>query len=88
MDRKEFLAADVPADVCAGVLEKTGRECAKVTQLHVKFKGDPEGYFAAAKAAWGTDFFWDKEKGVVTAAGREGECGCPLVSMRRTPPVW
>ena len=52
------------------------------------FKGDPEGYFAAAKKNWGTDFTWDKEKGVVTVAVAEGDCGCPLVDKRRTPAVW
>ena len=83
-----FMAADVPAEATAGILEKTGRECAKVTQFHVQFKGDPEGYFAAAKKAWGAEIVWDKEKGVVTSTGPEGDCGCPLVSMKRTPAVW
>jgi predicted hydrocarbon binding protein len=83
-----FMAADLPADACAAVLEKTGRECAKLGQLGVKFKGNPEGYFATAKEAWGTDFTWDREKGTVTVAVAEGPCGCPLVSAKRTPPVW
>ena len=83
-----FMAAGVPAEACAGVLEKTGRECAKLGQLGTKFKGDPEGYFASAKKSWGTDFARDKEKGTVTVAVAEGACGCPLVSMKRTPAVW
>ncbi len=82
------MAADVPREACVEVLEKTGRECARVGQLGVKFKGDLEGYFAAAKKAWGTDFVWDKQQGVVTVAVAEGECGCPLVDPRRTPVVW
>ena len=83
-----FMATDAPAAACVGILEKTGRECAKLGQAGVRFKGDPEGYFAAAKKAWGTDFTWDKQKGVVTVAVAEGECGCPLVNSRRTPAVW
>jgi hypothetical protein len=83
-----FMAADVPAEAAAGILEKTGRECAKVSQVHAEFKGDPEGYFAAARKAWGSEFAWDKEKGVLTATVPEGDCGCPLVSMKRTPAVW
>jgi hypothetical protein len=83
-----FMSADLSEPACAGILEKTGRECAKLGQLGVKFKGDPEGYFATAAKAWGTDFAWDKERGTVTVAVAEGECGCPLVSMRRTPAVW
>lgn len=83
-----FMATDAPAGACAGILEKTGRECAKLGQAGVKFKGDPEAYFAAAKRMWGTDFTWDKQKGVVTIAVAEGDCGCPLVDKRRTPAVW
>ena len=83
-----FMAECTPAESCAGILERTGRECAKLGQLGARFKGDPEGYFAAAKKNWGTDFSWDKEKGVVTVAVAEGDCGCPLVDKRRTPAVW
>ena len=83
-----FMAADVPAEACAAILEKTGRECARVGGLAAAFKGDPEGYFAAVKKNWGTDVAWDREKRVVTVATAEGPCGCPLVSMKRTPAVW
>ncbi len=83
-----FMAADASAGTCAGILEKTGRECAKIGQLGATFKGDPERYFATAKKAWGTEFAWDKEKGVVTVAVAEGDCGCPLVDKKRTPAVW
>ncbi len=83
-----FMAADLPVEACAGILEKTGRECAKVGGVAAAFKGDPEGYFAAVKKSWGTDVAWDKEKRAVTVAVAEGPCGCPLVSMKRTPAVW
>ena len=82
-----FMAADAP-EACAGILEKTGRECAKLGQLPAKFKGDPEGYFATARKSWGTDFVWDKAKGVITVSVAEGECTCPLVDGRRTPATW
>jgi hypothetical protein len=82
------LAAGAPADTGAAVLEQTGRECAKLGQLGVRFKGDPEGYFATAQKAWGTEFAWDKERGVVTVAVAAGPCGCPLVDPKRTPSVW
>jgi hypothetical protein len=83
-----FMAADASAETCAGILEKTGRECAKLGQLGARFKADTEGYFAAARKNWGTDFTWDKERGVVTVAVAEGDCGCPLVDKQRTPAVW
>ncbi len=83
-----FMAADAPADACAGILEKTGRECAKLGTLGAKFKGDPDGYLAAVKQLWGTDSSWDKQTGVVTVSVAEGPCGCPLVDARRTPAVW
>jgi hypothetical protein len=83
-----FMATDLPPGACAAILEKTGRECAKVSQVAASFKGNPEGYFAAAKAAWGGDFTWDKQKDVITATTPEGDCGCPLVDKRRTPAAW
>jgi hypothetical protein len=83
-----FMATGTSAEACAGILEKTGRECAKLGQLPVQFKGDPEGYFAVARKNWGTDFTWDKQKGVVTVAVAEGDCGCPLVDKKRTPAIW
>jgi hypothetical protein len=83
-----FMAGGATAEACAGLIEKTGRECAKLGQLGPKFKGNPEGYFAVIKKAWGTDCSWDKEKGVITVAVKEGECGCPLVDSKRTPAFW
>ena len=83
-----FLAAGTTAEACAGILEKTGRECARLGQLGARFKGDPRGYFAEARKLWGTDFSWDEQKGVVTVAVAAGECGCPLVDPKRTPAVW
>ena len=83
-----FMAAGTTAPACAEILEKTGRECAKLGGLAARFKGDPDGYFAAARKAWGTDFQWNKEKGIVTVAVAEGECSCPLVDSKRTPAFW
>jgi len=83
-----FMAADATATACAGINEKTGRECAKLGQLQVKFKGDPQGYLAAIKKAWGNDSTWDKEKGIITITVSEGECGCPMVDSKRTPVFW
>lgn len=37
-------------------------------QSGVKFKGDPDAYFAAARKARGTGFSWDKEKGTVRSS--------------------
>jgi hypothetical protein len=80
-----FMAAGTTAPACAEILQETGRECARLGQLGVKFKGDPGAYFAAATKTWGTDFQWNKEAGIVTVSVPEGECGCPLVDNRRTP---
>lgn len=69
-------------------IERTGRECARLGGLAERFKGDPEGYFAAARRAWGTEFQWDRAGGTVTVVVAEGPCGCPLVQPKRTPPFW
>ena len=78
-----FMAADVSAEACTAVLEKTGRECARLGQLGQQFKGNPEGYFAAARQNWGTDFTWDREKGTVTVAVADGPCGHRLKTVLR-----
>ena len=83
-----FMAADPTAPACAQILQNTGRECARLGGLGAKFKGDPEGYFATARKNWGTEFSWDKEKGVITVAVAECECNCPLVDNKRTLPFF
>jgi hypothetical protein len=80
-----FMAAGTAAPACAEILQQTGGECAKLGGLGVKFKGDPEGYMAEARKAWGTDFSWDKAKGIITVTVAEGPCNCPLVDNKRTP---
>lgn len=83
-----FMGEGSAAAACREHVERTGRECAKLGGLAARYKGDPEGYFAAARKAWGTDFQWNKAKGVVTVTVAEGPCGCPLVHAKRTPPFW
>jgi hypothetical protein len=83
-----YMAADTAAPACARVLENTGRECARLGGLSARFKGDPEGYFATARKNWGTEFSWDREKGIITVTVAEGECSCPLVDSKRTPPFF
>ncbi len=80
-----FMAAGTSVPACADVLQNTGRECAKLGGLAARFKGDPEAYFAAGRAAWGTTFQWNKDTGTVTVTVPEGECSCPLVDSKRTP---
>jgi hypothetical protein len=82
------MAAGPAAPACVEILEKTGRECARLGGLPVRFKGNPEGYFATATKNWGTEFTWDKEKGIINVAVADGECGCPLVDAKRTPSFW
>ena len=82
------MAAGSAVRACVEILEKTGRECAKAGGLAARFVGNPEGYFATARAAWGTEFQWDKPSGLVTVAVAEGPCGCPLVDTTRTPAFW
>ncbi len=83
-----FMAAGKDPAACAGFIEMTGRECAKLGQLQARFKGDPDGYLAAIRKLWGTESAWDREKGIITVSVPEGECGCPLVDARRTPAFW
>ena len=58
-----FMAAGTTAPACAEILQKTGRECAKLGQLGVKFKGDPDAYFAAASEDLGHRLPMEQGKG-------------------------
>lgn len=80
-----FLA-EAPA--AAEAVRRTGRECARLGQLGAAYRGKPEAYFAEARKAYGTEFRWDEERGIVTVAIPEGPCGCPLVDAKRTPAFW
>jgi hypothetical protein len=83
-----FMAAGPAVPASTEAIEQTGRECAKLGGMGARFKGNPEGYFETARKAWGTEFQWDKAKGVVTVAVADGPCGCPLVDAKRTPAFW
>ncbi len=83
-----FMAADMSSEATVGILQKTGRECAKVGKLHVNFKNNPEAYFASARKNWGTDFSWNKKNSTIAVTVPEGPCGCPLVDPKRTPALW
>jgi len=83
-----FMAASPTAPACAHLVGKTGRECAKLGGMGKTFKGNPAGYFDEARRSYGTGFQWDRENGLVTVTVPEGECGCPLVDVRRMPAFW
>ncbi|MCE1203196.1 MAG: hypothetical protein LWW79_01115 [Holophagaceae bacterium] len=83
-----FLGSELPEVTCTGVIEKAGRECAKLSQFHTRFWHDPECYFSAGKKHWGTDFARDRSAGIITVTVAEGLCGCPLVDAKRTPALW
>ena len=48
-------------------------------------QGRPRGLLRRGQEGLGHRLPWDKEKGIVTVAVAEGECGCPLVDSKRTP---
>jgi hypothetical protein len=40
-------------------------------------RAEREGHVTTAKKNWGTEFSWDKDKGIIPVAAAEGESGCP-----------
>jgi hypothetical protein len=83
-----FMASATSASVCTEILVQTGRECAKRANLGLRFKGNPEGYFAAVKKAWDSDVQWGPDKSTIIVRVAEGPCGCPLVDEKRMPGFW
>ena len=51
-------------------------------------QGRPRRVFRHGQEGLGHRLPWDKEKGIITVAVAEGECGCPLVDNKRTPPFF
>jgi predicted hydrocarbon binding protein len=82
-----FLSTDVPADVSAKIMEKTGRECSKSCTFIAEHRGDVEGYFAQIHKLWGEVATYDREKGIITITTPERPCVCPMVGGPDTPPV-
>jgi hypothetical protein len=70
----------------AGILKQLGRECAsKNAPFFEKYRGDLEGFTAAAKTAWLENSEYDEKAGVLRVSGKPSPCYCPLVKTGRTP---
>lgn len=82
------LAAGPAVPAAIEAIEQVGRECARLGGTLTTFAGKPDAYFAEIRKAWGTDFQWDKARGVVRVTVAAGPCECPLVDTKKTPAFW
>lgn len=70
----------------AGILKQLGRECAsKSAPFFEKYRGNLDGFTAAAKTAWLENSEYDEKAGLLRVSGKPSPCYCPLVKMGRTP---
>jgi predicted ArsR family transcriptional regulator len=68
------------------ILQQQGRFCASTTEMIQKHKGDIDGFIQDITREWKQQITYDREQGVITAAGPEvKECFCPLIDGRYTP---
>jgi hypothetical protein len=68
------------------LLKQLGRECAsKNASYFEKYRGDLDGFVAAAKTAWLDKAEYDEKAGLLRVSGKPGPCYCPLVKTGRTP---
>jgi hypothetical protein len=70
----------------AEILKQLGRECAsKNAPFFAKYRGNLDGFTAAAKTAWLENSEYDEKTGVLRVSGKPSPCYCPLVKAGRTP---
>ena len=68
------------------ILRQQGRYCGSTTEMITKHRGDVDGYIKAVTTEWKQQITYDREHGVITAAGPEvKECFCPLIDGHYTP---
>ncbi len=68
------------------ILQQQGRFCASKVEIVQKHKGDIDGFIQTITREWKQEITYDREHGVITAAGPEAkECFCPLIDGRYTP---
>ena len=82
----ETLEGRVGTHTLDEILQQQGRFCASTTDMIQKHKGDIDGFIQDITREWKQQITYDREKGVITAAGPEvKECFCPLIDGRYTP---
>ena len=68
------------------VLKQLGRECAsKNAPFFEKYRGNLDGFVAAAKTSWLDRAEYDEKAGLLRVSGKPSPCYCPLVKAGRTP---
>jgi len=63
-----------------------GHECAlRNAPFFEKYRGDLDGFLAAAKDSWLERAEYDEKAGLLRVFGKPGPCYYPLVKIGRTP---
>lgn len=82
----ENLGGRVGDQTLNEILQQQGRYCGSMADMARKHKGDIDGFIQTITREWKQEITYDREKGVITAAGPETkECFCPLIDVRYTP---
>jgi len=80
------MAQQLDEPAYTGILKQLGRECAlKNASFFEKYRGDLDGFVAAAKTAWLEKAEYDEKAGLLRVCGKPSPCYCPLVKTGRTP---
>lgn len=80
------MAEQLDKAAYAGILKQLGRECAlKNTSFFEKYRGNLDGFVAAAKTAWLENSEFYEKAGLLRVSGKPSPCYCPLVKTGRTP---
>ena len=68
------------------VLNQLGAKCGE--DFAIKYKNDPEGFFAFIKSLWAESVEYDKEKGIIKVNEKvRNTCNCPFIREKDAPSI-
>jgi hypothetical protein len=77
----EFVETELGEEGLNRALQSVGKTCAcncAATEIPIKQRGNPNGYFDAIHELWGEDFDYDQEREQILVKTNLKACMCPL----------
>ena len=79
------IEPEISDEKLAGMLEESGRNCAKSLGWAEKYKGNPEGFFKHMHEHAGEQLSFDESGNIITIITPERPCVCPVVNVSEIP---
>jgi hypothetical protein len=81
-----ILNDSLDGETFIAILKELGKKCGD--DFAVRFKNDPEGFFAFIKSMWADTVEYDKEQGTITVNEKvTTTCNCPFIRGKEAPAI-